>query len=355
MKVLFTCSDRPEMSRNKYYRRVLSERYEYDECISHQKTYAKRLPSIFSRLFYKLQGKDAYFVSYMGYFLVIYIRLFTKKPIIFDYYISLYGMMVKDRKLFKPESLMGKITFWLDKRSLELADYVIVDTTQLINAAVDTYGIEREKFIRLPLAVNEEKIYPKEVKRHKEMFTFVYMGSYIPFHGVDILIKAAKILQDKGEEIHFLMLGKGQTYDASTSLSKELEIKNIEFIEYVSMEELNDYYNASDVTLGAFGDNERSKLFITNKAYESFALGKPHITIESPAMKELFKDDETIFFVKESTPESLAEKILEIKNNQALCQKVADNALKLYKNTLSNEKVTALLEKEVLSKFPSSH
>jgi len=105
------------------------------------------------------------------------------------------------------------------------------------------------------------------------------------------------------------------------------------------------------VTLGAFGDNERSKIFITNKAYESFALGKPHITIESPAMKELFEDDETIFFVKDSTPESLAKKILEIKNDKELCQKVATNALALYNDKLSNEKVTALLEKEVLSKL----
>jgi len=351
MKVLFTCGDRPLMARNKFYRKVLSEKYDYTECISHGKTYARRLPSIFLRLPFKLWNKDLIFVSYMGYFLVIFIRIFSKKPIVYDYYLSLFEMLCLDRKLFKEDSLLGKFTFWLDKRSLELADYIILDTSTMIKGAVDRYDIDPDKFIRLPLAVNEEKIYPMDVKRHKEMFTFVYMGSYIPFHGVDILMKAAKLVQDKGMEFHLLMLGKGQTYEENMQLSKDLKLKNIEFISYVSMEELNHYYNASDVTIGVFVNSVRSKGFITNKAYEAFAIGKPHLTLKTPAMQELFVDNETIFFVDESSEVALAERMLEIIDNKALRDKVAVNAMNLYQTKLTNEKVVELLEEKVLSKF----
>ena len=149
-----------------------------------------------------------------------------------------------------------------------------------------------------------------------------------------------------------LMLGKGQKYAESTALAKKHALKNIEFIDYVSMEELNDYYNASDVTLGAFGAGERAKVFITNKAYESFAVGKPLLTLETPAMKELFVADESIFFVGDSTAESLAKKILEIKNNDSLRLTVAKNAGELYTNTLTNKSVTVLLEEKILSKLP---
>ena len=297
-------------------------------------------------------NKDVYFVSYQGYFLVIFLRIFTKKTIVFDYYVSLHDMIIQDRKLSTADSLLGRLTFWLDKRSLELADYVIVDTTQLINTAVENYGIDRSKFTRLPLAVNEEKIFKKEIERHKDMFTMVYMGSYIPFHGVDIVMDAAKILEDKGEEVYFLMLGKGQKYEESTALAKKHALKNIEFIDFVTMEELNDYYNASDVTLGAFGAGERAKVFITNKAYESFAVGKPHITLDTPAMNELFVGDESIFFVKDSTPESLAQKILEIKHDEKLRKIVSENAYNLYVKKLTNKSVTALLEEKILNKLP---
>lgn len=351
MKILFTCGDRPLMARNKFYRNLLKEKYDYTECVSHGKSYASRLPSIFLRLPFMLWKKDVFFVSYMGYFLVIFIRLFSKKPIIFDYYVSLHEMMCGDRNLFPADSWRGKFTFWLDKRSLELADYIIVDTTPLIEGAVNTYGIDRNKFMRLPVAVNEEMIHPVEVPRHKEVFTLVYMGSYIPFHGVDRVMNAAKILQDKNIDVHFLMLGDGQTFKANTQLAKDLELTNVEFISYVSMEELNVYYNASDVTLGAFSGSDRSKMFITNKAYESFAVGKPHLTVENNALNELFTDNQDIFYIQEPTAEALASRIIEIKENPDLCEEVASNALKLYQDTLSNEKVTEMLEDQILSKF----
>jgi len=82
MKVLFTCADKPTISRNRFHRKALEERFEYDECISEGKTYATRIPSILSRLPFKMFGKDFYFVSYMGHFLVIFMRFFTKKPIL---------------------------------------------------------------------------------------------------------------------------------------------------------------------------------------------------------------------------------------------------------------------------------
>jgi len=351
MKVLFTCGDRPLMARNKYYRNLLKEKYDYTECVSHGKSYASRLPSIFARLPFKLWNKDVIFVSYMGYFLVIFIRLFSKKPIIFDYYVSLHEMMCGDRNLFASDSWRGKFTFWLDKKSLELADHIIVDTTPLIEGAVNTYGIDRNKFMRLPVAVNEEMIHPVDVPRHKEVFTLVYMGSYIPFHGVDKVMEAAKILQDKDVKVHFLMLGDGQTYKQNTQLAKDLKLNNVEFISYVSMEELNIYYNASDVTLGAFSGSERSKMFITNKAYESFAVGKPHLTVENNALNELFTDNKDIFYIQNPSSEELANRIIEIKEDKVLCDNVAKNALQLYKDTLSNERVTQMLEEKILNKF----
>jgi glycosyltransferase involved in cell wall biosynthesis len=351
MKVLFTCSDRPMMARNKYYRELLSEKYDYSECVSHGSTYAKRLPSVFLRLPFMLWGKDAFVVSYMGYFLVVFIRLFSKKPIVFDYYVSLYEMMVEDRKVFKEDSMMAKICYWLDKRSLEQADYIVVDTTPIIEKAVNMYNIDKEKFLRLPASVNEEKLFPSKVKRHKEIFTVVYMGSYIPFHGVDKIMEAAKILEDKNEEVYFLMLGKGQTYNDNTALAKELELKNIEFISYVSMDELNYYYNASDVTLGTFSGSERSKVYITNKAYDSFGVGKPHLTVKNNALSELFTDNENIFYMTEPTGEALANRILEIKSDPSLCEEVSKNAYKIYEEQLSNEKITERLEKNILDKL----
>jgi len=105
MKLLFTCADKPSISRNRFHQNVLKERFEYDTCISQGKTYATRIPSILARLPFKMFHKDVYFVAYMGHFLVPLMRLVTQKPIIYDFYLSLYDVMCHDRKLYTPSLL----------------------------------------------------------------------------------------------------------------------------------------------------------------------------------------------------------------------------------------------------------
>jgi len=353
MKVLFTCADKPTISRNRFHRKALEERFEYGECISEGKTYATRIPSILSRLPFKMFGKDFYFVSYMGHFLVIFMRLFTKKPIIFDFYLSIFDMMCNDRKVYTPESFLGKLTYTIEKKSLEKANYVIVDTQKLIDTLSNMYNINKNKFVRVPLTINEENVVPQKVDRYKEQFTVLYVGSYIPLHGTEVILKAAKLLEEKDENIFILMIGKGPDLEKCQNLAKEYGLRNIEFKGFMTLEELNYYYNAADINLGLFNTGERANSVVLNKTNDSFRVGKPHLTLETDAMKEAFTDNEDIFYVKDIEPETLSNRIIEIKNNLKLVKSVGANALISYENKLSNAKAIQILEDKIFSKLSS--
>lgn len=351
MKVLFSCSDKPTISRNRFHRNILNEKFDYSECISEGKTYATRIPSILLRLPFKMVGKDFYFVSYMGHFLVIFMRLFTKKTIVFDFYLSIFDMMCNDRKVYAPESLLGRLTYWIEKKSLEKADYVIVDTHKLIESLSNMYGVSKEKFVRVPLTINEENVVKQEVERYKKPFTVLYVGSYIPLHGTEVIIEAANILQQKGEEIFILMIGQGPDHDKCQNLAQKYQLKNIEFKGFMSLEELNYYYNATDINLGLFSTGERANSVVLNKTNDSFRVGKPHLTLETDAMKEAFTNNEDIFYTKDNQPQTLADRIIEIKNNPDLVENVGKNALKSYDDKLSNARATQILEDEIFSKL----
>jgi len=355
MKVLFTCADKPTISRNRFHRQLLKEKFDYTECISEGKNYASRIPSILSRLPFKMRGQDFYFVSYMGHFLVIFMRLFTKKPIVFDFYLSIYDMMCNDRKVYAPDSILGKITYWIEKKSLEKADYVIVDTNKLIESLSNMYGVSANKFVRVPLTINEENVIKKDVERYKEQFTVLYVGSYIPLHGTEVIVEAANILQEKGEDIFILMIGQGPDYDKCKALAEKYHLKNIEFKGFMTLEELNYYYNAADINLGLFSIGERANSVVLNKTNDSFRVGKPHLTLETDAMKEAFLDNEDIFYTKDNSPETLATKIVEIKNDKALLQKVGENALKSYDDKLSNAKAAKIMDEKIFSQLSSSN
>jgi len=353
MKVLFTCADKPSISRNRFHRQLLKERFDYTECISEGKTYASRIPSILSRLPFKMLGQDFYFVSYMGHFLVIFMRLFTKKPIVFDFYLSIYDMMCNDRKVYTPESFLGKLTYWIEKKSLEKADYVIVDTNKLIESLSNMYGVSPEKFVRVPLTINEENVMKKDVERYKEEFTVLYVGSYIPLHGTEVIIEAARILQEQEEELFFLMIGQGPDHAKCKALAEKYDLKNIEFKGFMTLEELNYYYNATDMNLGLFSTGERANSVVLNKTNDSFRVGKPHLTLETDAMKEAFSDNEDIFYTKDNFPETLASRIIEIKNDKPLLEKVGENALKSYDDKLSNAKAAEIMNEKIFSQLVS--
>ena len=354
MKVLFTCADKPTISRNRFHRQLLKERFDYTECISEGKTYASRIPSILSRLPFKMLGQDFYFVSYMGHFLVIFMRLFTNKPIVFDFYLSIYDMMCNDRKVYTPESFLGKLTYWIEKKSLEKADYVIVDTNKLIESLSNMYGVSPEKFVRVPLTINEENVMKKDVERYKEEFTVLYVGSYIPLHGTEVIIEAARILQEQNEELFFLMIGQGPDHAKCKALAEKYHLKNIEFKGFMTLEELNYYYNATDINLGLFSIGERANSVVLNKTNDSFRVGKPHLTLETDAMKEAFSDNEDIFYTKDNSPETLAKRIVEIKNDKALLKKVGENALKSYDDKLSNAKAAQIMNEKIFKQLGSS-
>jgi len=347
MKVLFTCADKPTISRNKFHRALLQKTFDCDECVSEGKSYLSRIPSILLRLPFKMVGKDFYFVSYMGHFLVILIRFFTQKPIVFDFYLSIYDMMCNDRKVYSPESLAGKLTWWIEKRSLEKADFIIVDTHTLIKTLSKTYHIPKEKFVRVPLTINEENVIPKKVNRYKEIFTVLYVGSYIPLHGTPVIIEAAKILEEKGEDVFFLMIGQGPDHHTCLTRAKTYGLNNIEFKGFMPLEELNYYYNACDINLGLFNNGERANSVVLNKTNDSFRVGKPHLTLATDAMKEAFKDNEDIFYVNDIDPQTLAKRIIELKNNPKLLETVGKNALHSYDEKLSNAKASQIMAEEI--------
>lgn len=351
MKVLFTCADKPTISRNLFHASVLKKHFDYSECVSGAKGYASRYPSILSRLPFKMFGRDFYFVAYMGHFLVPFMRLLSSKPIVYDFYLSLYDVMCNDRKILKPDSFLGRMIYFFEKRSLQKADFVIVDTNKLIETLSTEYGIEKSKFVRVPLTINETNVYPKEVPAYAESFSVLYVGSYIPLHGTPIIIEAAKILQEMGDDTKFLMIGQGPDLQKCKELATQYGLKNIEFKGYMPLAELNDYYNACDINLGLFNSGERANSVVLNKTNDAFRVGRPHLTLETDAMKECFCDNYDIFFVKDIKPQTLAERILEIKRDPELLQEVSKNALDSYDRYLSNERAEAIVVEEIFNKL----
>ena len=165
----------------------------------------------------------------------------------------------------------------------------------------------------------------------KNKFLVLFWGSFIPLQGVEYIVKAAKRLE-KCSDVQFQIIGRGQEHKKILKLADKLKISNIDFVDRISYEVVPKYIKKADVCLGIFGDTQKTQRVIPNKVYEAIAMEKPVITADTPAARELFIDRKNILFCKTADPEDLAEKILELKNNKDLREKIAKGGYKVFKN-----------------------
>jgi len=291
--------------------------------------------------FSKCRNIDAVIVGYIGQldiFFLKFLLLFKKKKpkIIFVPLVSLYDTAIIDRGLSKSNNLFSKFLFYLDKFSFKIADVVIFDTNEHIDYICRTFNLNKNKFKRVWVGADEDVFYPilsNNNKKENNIFKVLFFGKYIPLHGLECIIKAAKLLENE-KDIKFKMIGNGQLYEKIINLSKELEIKNIDFIEWIEYTELVKEINKADVVLGIFGGTDKSLRVIPNKVFQAVACGKPVITGDSSAIRELFTDKKNIFLCENRNSESLRNAILELKNDNKLRRNLADNSYEIFKDNL---------------------
>src|SRR3989344_6551889 len=236
MNILFMCGREPSYARNKVILDSLKyNKYNIIECTSSSKYSIIRHITVFFKFLKNKNKADIIFIGFIGHHFVPIVRFFTKKPIIFDAFLSIYDTLIYDRKKFKKNSIISKLIYNLEKRSYNLSNKIIIDTYQHINYLVKTFNINRNKIYKIPVGVDEKIFYPKKIRGKK--FIVLFYGNFMPLHGVEYIIKAANILKNH-KDILFIIIGRGQTYNQCFKLTKRLKTKNIIFKKNMPIEEI---------------------------------------------------------------------------------------------------------------------
>ncbi len=144
-----------------------------------------------------------------------------------------------------------------------------------------------------------------------------------------MIIRAARILENRGEEIRVDLIGKGQTSKEMMVLAEWMDARSVAFLPPMTMEMIAYKIAASDVCLGIFGVTGKASRVIPNKAYEVLQCGKPLITARTPASERILKDGDTALLTEPGNPHVLANAILRLKNDPILRHRLAENGHRL--------------------------
>lgn len=295
----------------------------------------------------KIKNKyDVMVVGFLGQKIIKFAKKLTSKPVVLDAFVSQYLSNIYDRRLYSQWSFKAKKIRKLEQQACELADLILLDTQAQIKYFIDRYNINKEKFIRIFVGANNKVYFKQKQIQKSDKFIIYWHGYIVPFYAVKTVVQVAEILKDHSNIEFRIVTRKGNQSEKIKQQAKDLNLKNIKFYCEKSFSGLAKFINSADVCLGIFGNNQKAKVVIPNKIYEAIACAKPVITANHKVINELFTDDKNIILVKPENPQDLADKILKLKNNKNLRQKIAFNGHNLYlKNLLSKDVVKSLINK----------
>ena len=300
------------------------------------------------RKFFSL-GKnfDAMIVGFPGFQAMPLARLIFRKKIIFDAFLSMYDSNVFDRKVASPGSLKARYYWLLDWAGCKLADLVLLDTNEHIDYFADTYKIGKEKFRRVLVGAEEDIFFPVARKAAESIFTVHFHGYFIPLHGIRYIIEAFSLLKDL--PIKLSIVGNGQEHKQILELSGRFGLEDkIDFHDAMPIGELASHVGGADICLGIFGDSAKAKRVIPNKIYQCIAAGKPVITADTPAIREVFTPED-LMLCEPANSEDLSIKIRQLFADKSLRDKFARNGRRVFFETCRVKALGQQVRDEVLS------
>lgn len=279
---------------------------------------------------------DIMMVGYIGHLDMPLAWLLTRlprRPLVFSPLISLYDTLVDDRRSFVEASPMGRFLRWLDRRTCSISDLILLDTDAHISYFVDTFGLPRDKFVRVFVGADETvftPVRPPPVTPHPTApFRILFVGKFTPLHGLDTIIRAAALMKDR-TDIVFDMIGSGQLSDEIHALAGQEALSSVQFTDWVEYDQLPERITQADVCLGIFGTTAKTDRVIPTKVFATLAMGKPLITGDSVAIRELLTDGENAVLCPRGDTEALSCAIRRVLEDRMLMDRIAEGGRQVY-------------------------
>lgn len=304
------------------------------------RSFLQLIPKLIKRDF------DFIFIGFFAQLLSQMIAPFVRKPIILDMFVSAFDTLVEDRQLTGKKSLLSRFLFWLDGQSGKHARLIFVDTLAQAEYFHEAFNIPLAKMKRVFVGCDEALFHPLPEK--PESRTVLYYCSYLPLHGVDVVVEAAELLQ-ADSSIKFKIIGEGIEFEKVRSSVQEKQLANVELVMPVPLDQLPLEIQNSRICLGGhFGASAKACRVIPGKVFQMIAMGKPVIVGDNAANRELLTYQVDSWFCEMNNSKALADAISTLFHDNAMRSQIAEGAFKTYLHSASSDLLKSLVQDSIV-------
>lgn len=264
-------------------------------------------------------------------------NFFKRERIINDFFISNYDTYVYDRKKISKYNPRAWWKYIQDRINFKCSKYLLSDTHEHFSYWEQLFGKFSGKLFVLPVFADTQIYYPSKEIVQNDKIKILFFGSFIPLHGIDVILRAFKLLEEKEIVFEANIIGNGQTFSAMKRLFDQLGLKNVSMKgDLLSEDRLADEIRKFDIILGIFGDSKKAFSVVPNKIYQALACKKALITMKSNAIDEFFNEEHLMSCA--NSPIELAKNIEILINNPAKRVALADNGHKRFYELYTDKK-----------------
>jgi len=228
-----------------------------------------------------------------------------------------------------------RLAGFFEKRILRHAEAVYTVSNVLKNYFIKAYdNIDPSKYYTVPNGVDVKKMTPMDKEKAKQEIgfsdTFIvgFVGSFAPWHDIDILIQSAEKLRSK--RIKYLLIGAGRKkeYYMNRVTRKRLD-RTVIFLDPMSHEKIHLYLSAMDMTsalsLPTYGDDFHGSPI---KLFEYMAMQKVVMATKFGQFMEIIRDHYNGFLIDLKDALQAEKAISECYHNPELLNVLGNNARK---------------------------
>jgi len=294
----------------------------------------RKYREILSFYFKNRKNADFLMVGYHSPQIVMILKLFSRKAIVYNALCSVWERMVLSRSLIPRFSIKSLYYWLLDFFATQFSRLVMVETENQLKFFQKYFFLPKNKLFRALTGADETKFfYDPAIQKFPE-FTVVFRGRLLPEAGAELIIPAAKQLEDKG--VKFLMLASGYDLPKILKTIEEQKPKNLQLIsDFLPIEELRKRMLASHLSLGQLSAHPRLERTIPHKAYDSLATKIPYLTARSAGIMELLTEGETCLAFNPGDAGDLAAKILWARDHREEIKEIGEKGWQLFQRELT--------------------
>lgn len=223
-----------------------------------------------------------YILGFRGHEIFPWVRWVARSaPLVFD-------ALMSPAAALKEEGKGGRLVRWLapaarvlERYALRHSDALLTDTQLHADYFINTYGLRPDKVFDVPVgAVESPLIQPgaRECQEAAADFTALFYGSFLPLHGVDVIIEAAARLTNLPIRFDFIG-GRSLQEKYLRHTCARLGVTRYTYRRWVPFTRLltEDIQRASVCLGGPFGGTPQARRVVTGKTSQCLALGKPTV------------------------------------------------------------------------------